>query len=187
MTLLSLGDPSQDQDGASAASMKRKQRRKKKVIEKKWTQLWFVPTHVLEEREEDPSGQKRGKRVGFDRFNSLSCKRCGLGFHKSESLDLHNMERHEGAGRSLAAARQSQQSQRRVQQPRRSSRAMAAVDYTDTEGEVEILDGEPEILEVTLDDSEDENVEDNRIKPVQVKMKKTSLYYQQFNQQPRFN
>ena len=77
-------------------------------------------------------------------------RRCLLDLHKSKNLDLHNVERHEGVGRSLGSY----------------SRAMADMDYTDTGDEVEILVGEPEIRGFVIDDLGDENVEDNRIKPV---------------------
>ena len=82
-----------------------------------------------------------------------------LSFHKSKSLDLHNMGRHEGVGRSLG----------------RCSRAMADMNYTDAGEEVEILVGEPEICGVVLDDLGDENVEDNRIKPVEQCGKQTDV------------
>ena len=52
------------------------------------------------------------------------------------------------------------------QEPRELQSAMADMDYTDTGDEVEILVGEPEIRGFVFDNSGDENVEDNRIKPV---------------------
>merc|ERR1712179_71383 len=61
----------------------------------KWSLLWFIPSQVLNSREEGSTGVKKGKRLGFDRFNQLSCKVCRKVFHKFQSLAFHNSDEHD--------------------------------------------------------------------------------------------
>ena len=48
----------------------------------KWSLLRFIPSQALNSREEGSTGVKKGKRLGFDRFNQLSFKVCRKAFHK---------------------------------------------------------------------------------------------------------
>ena len=59
----------------------------------KWSLLWFIPPSVLNDREVSFDGRK-GKRLGFDRFNDLCCKTCHRSFHNSEVLSIHRSETH---------------------------------------------------------------------------------------------
>jgi len=78
----------------------------------------------MEGREEGPSGPKRSK---------AGCKRVGWASTKARVWTFTTW-----------CGTKAQQSQSQVLQPRRSSLAKAAVDHTGPEGEVEILDEEPE-------------------------------------------
>ena len=66
----------------------------------KWSLLWFIPSQVLNSREEESNGRgqvvKKGKRLGFDRFNQLSCKLCRKVFHKFQNFAFHNDDEHDG-------------------------------------------------------------------------------------------
>lgn len=74
-------------------AMKKKKSRNPKPRDK-WSVLWFVPTQVLNLREvTGVMGQtiKKGKRIGFDTFNQLTCKICRKTFHKYQSLAVHSV------------------------------------------------------------------------------------------------
>jgi hypothetical protein len=66
----------------------------------KWSLLWFIPSNVLNMREETTNvkGQviKKGGRVGFETFNQLSCKDCRTVFHKTLSFAFHCSEENHG-------------------------------------------------------------------------------------------
>jgi len=66
----------------------------------KWSLLWFIPSQVLNSRDDvtDAKGRfvKRGKRLGFDRFNQLNCKVCRKVFHKYQTLAFHTNDVHGG-------------------------------------------------------------------------------------------
>ena len=66
----------------------------------KWSLLWFIPSNVLNMREETTNvkGQviKKGERVGFETFNQLSCKDCRTVFHKTLSFAFHCSEENHG-------------------------------------------------------------------------------------------
>ena len=78
-------------------AIKKKKSRNPKPRDK-WSLLWFIPSQTLNIREDitDSRGTvvRRGKRIGFDSFNSLSCKLCHKSFHKKQALSLHNQGQH---------------------------------------------------------------------------------------------
>merc|ERR1712129_228380 len=96
MSLISNTPLRKDED---FPAMKKKKSRNPKPRDK-WSLLWFIPSNVLNLREEgcNEKGQivKKGKRHGFDRFNELSCKVCRKAFHKYQSLAFHIID--EGHG-----------------------------------------------------------------------------------------
>ena len=55
----------------------------------KWSRLWQIPSTVLNSK--TSSG---GKRMGFERFNELSCKKCDLTYHSKTALDIHRHDIH---------------------------------------------------------------------------------------------
>ena len=115
----------------------------------KWSLLWFIPSQVLNSREEESTGRgqvvKKGKRLGFDRFNQLSCKICRKVFHKFQNLAFHNDDEHGGQTNPayLSARPRVQQQpaavQRKYSEPvRKSSRVSSKpVSYDD---DIEILE-----------------------------------------------
>ena len=74
-------------------AIKKKKSRNPKPRDK-WSLLWVIPSQTLNKREDitDSRGAvvRRGKRNGFDSFNSLSCKLCHITFHKKLTLSYHN-------------------------------------------------------------------------------------------------
>jgi len=78
-------------------AIKKKKSRNPKPRDK-WSLLWFIPSNVLNMREETTDGKgqtvKKGKRQGFDTFNQLGCKVCRKAFHKYQSLAFHTREDH---------------------------------------------------------------------------------------------
>ena len=80
-------------------AIKKKKSRNPKPRDK-WSLLWFIPSNVLNLREEvsDGKGQtvKKGKRFGFDTYNQLSCKVCRKAFHKYQSLAFHSLDKDHG-------------------------------------------------------------------------------------------
>ena len=78
-------------------AIKKKKSRNPKPRDK-WSLLWFIPSQTLNIREDitDSRGTvvRRGKRIGFDSFNSLSCKLCHKSFHKKPALSFHNQDQH---------------------------------------------------------------------------------------------
>merc|ERR1712179_395070 len=107
----------------------------------KWSLLWFIPSQVLNSREEGSTGVKKGKRLGFDRFNQLSCKVCRKVFHKFQSLAFHNSDEHDSRI-NLASPRVQYQPaavQRTYSEPARKSSRVSSkpVTYDD---DVEILE-----------------------------------------------
>ena len=38
---------------------------------------------------------RSGKRIGFDSFNSLSCRLCRKCFHKKQTLSFHKQDQHQ--------------------------------------------------------------------------------------------
>ena len=75
----------------------------------KWSLLWFIPSQVLNFREEVDDGKgrniKKGKRLGFDRFNNLSCKIRRKAFHKYEAFGFHTSNAHDGQYNSSMSSR----------------------------------------------------------------------------------
>ena len=95
-TIISNHDMKKDED--LPAVMKKKSRNPKP--RDKWSLLWFIPSQVLNSRDDitDAKGRfvKRGKRLGFDRFNQLNCKVCRKVFHKYQTLTFHSHDVHGG-------------------------------------------------------------------------------------------
>ena len=89
-----LNVPSQTQDEDAMVEKRPKPRQPKS--REKWSQLWFIPPSVLNDREESFNG-KKGKRHGFERYNHLSCKDCRKTFHSSEALSIHRENSHHGS------------------------------------------------------------------------------------------
>ena len=75
----------------------------------KWSLLWFIPSQVLNYREEITDGKgrsiKKGKRFGFERFNQLSCKVCRKAFHKYQALTFHTSDEHSGQASNSISSR----------------------------------------------------------------------------------
>eukprot|EP00091_Calanus_sinicus_P013646 TRINITY_DN3026_c0_g1_i7.p1 TRINITY_DN3026_c0_g1~~TRINITY_DN3026_c0_g1_i7.p1 ORF type:complete len:395 (-),score=123.82 TRINITY_DN3026_c0_g1_i7:42-1226(-) len=96
MSLISHLSLKKDED---FPAIKKKKSRNPKPRDK-WSLLWFIPSNVLNMREEatDGKGQtvKKGKRHGFDTYNQLGCKVCRKAFHKYQSLAFHTREENHG-------------------------------------------------------------------------------------------
>jgi len=126
----------------------------------KWNLLWFMPTQVLNSRDDvtDGKGQfvKRGKRFGFDRFNQLGCKVCRKTFHKYQSLAFHNKDQHSQSNRSSIIRSPSGTApvKKNFSEPvRKSSRViLKPVSYDD----------EIEILEIDASPKKSKEIDDNK-------------------------
>ena len=97
MSLISHLSLNKDED---YPAMKKKKSRNPKPRDK-WSLLWFIPSNVLNMREETTDGKgqtvKKGKRHGFDTYNQLGCKVCRKAFHKYQSLAFHTREENHGS------------------------------------------------------------------------------------------
>ena len=179
VTNLEAPPPSRDEDVVG----EKKSRQRQPKSREKWSLLWFIPPSVLNDREISYDG-KKGKRHGFDRFNSLSCKVCHASFHNSEVLSMHKAEAHQASdvpSRYLPSPSiRSRSSLSSFSGPvRRSSRRSYnnSINYCDDD-DIEILDGAShsystptrasrnktsEIEEVCIDD--DDSIEEVAVEP----------------------
>merc|ERR1712098_89062 len=112
-------------DNEVQVSQKRLKSRNPKPREK-WSRLWQIPATVLNSK--TSSG---GKRMGFERFNELSCKKCDFSYHSITALNIHQQDIHGNATASShspsSKQRQSPSPKPRVSQNvplRRSSRRL---------------------------------------------------------------
>lgn len=176
MTSVSMTLPLQSQDEDSMAEKRPKPRQPKS--REKWSQLWFIPPSVLNDREVSFEG-KKGKRHGFDRYNHLSCKDCRKTFHSSEALSIHRADSHHGSSSATPRYTPSPSFSSRFSRVslsgslRRSSRRRSHNNYCDDD--IEILDGPSDshsthprsakkktsiIEEVCIDDDEEVSIEE---------------------------
>jgi len=131
----------------------------------KWSLLWFIPSNVLNIRDETTDGKgqtvKKGKRHGFDTFNQLGCKVCRKAFHKYQSLAFHTREENHGHLNSAGSRRNASWNNvasRSVQTPaptKRNSLELTRTSYSEPSRKSSRLnikpisyDDEIEILEV---------------------------------------
>jgi len=77
----------EDADFSATKKMSRNSRRRDKL-----SRVWFMPSKVLNMREEINKGRGRimkGERIGLEIFRQLSCKVCRKTFHKIQGLVFH--------------------------------------------------------------------------------------------------
>jgi len=111
-SLVPLAPLTEDSDHPMIRKKKPRQRKPRE----KWNCLWFLPTPVLNRRE-DYGGGRSGKREGFTAYNRLSCKGCKKTFHKTIGRDTQICS-------TTTTSRQSSYSYRapsKARQPARSS------------------------------------------------------------------
>ena len=80
-----LGTPPIIDDDDNFSNINRRTRRKKPT-NKFNRRLWFIPTHVLNNRED----QGKGKRQGLTTYTRLSCRDCNTTFHTNVGFRLHS-------------------------------------------------------------------------------------------------
>jgi len=124
----------------------------------KWNLLWFMPSQVLNSREDVTDGKgrvvRKGKRFGFDRFNQLGCKVCRRTFHKYQSLAFHNKDQHNTLSNRPSISRSpSVPVKKNFSEPVRKSRrvSLKPVSYDD----------DIEILEIDASPKKSKDIDDN--------------------------
>ena len=63
-------------------------RSRKKKPRNKFNSLWFIPTEVLNNREDQD--QRKGNLQGLRTHGRLSCRECSITFHRTEGVRLHD-------------------------------------------------------------------------------------------------
>jgi len=176
MSLISNINLKDDQD---FPSIQKKKSRNPKPREK-WNLLWFMPTQVLNSREDVTDGKgkfvKRGKRFGFDRFNQLGCKVCRKTFHKYQSLAFHNKDQHSQLNRSsiIRSPSVTVPVKKSFSEPvRKSTRViLKPVSYDD----------EIEILEIDASPKRSKEIDDNKFSKLSLSAKRKIV--EEYNNEP---
>ena len=79
-------------------AIKKKKSRNPKPRDK-WSLLWFIPSQTLNIRKLLQTLKEQlleaVKTIGFDSFNSLSCRLCRKCFHKKQTLSFHKQDQHQ--------------------------------------------------------------------------------------------